>query len=95
MKYTLRDKITYKGKLYTTKAKKSAHREADKAEKQKYGKRRYAAVERVIRALPKHELAGKVTKTGKILVSKKVPRKLRSQVAFNEKKYFENLKKKK
>lgn len=82
-KYELKDKIPDKG--YPTKSKKypSAHEAADKEEKKKYPKG-YEEMKKVDRALPKHELAGKNTKAGKLEVSKKVPPNRRAEVAYHE-----------
>lgn len=61
-----------------------AHREADKKEKAKFGARDYDKLKRIDNKLPKHELAGKNTRSGKIEVSKKVAPKLRPEVAYHE-----------
>lgn len=63
----------------------SAHEEADKQEKRKFGDKPYKKLQKVDSSLAKHELAGKNSKTGKIEVSEKVPKKLRNEVAFHEK----------
>ena len=45
--------------------------------------------------IPDDELIGKNSKSGKITVSKKVPKKLRAEVAFHEKVESKKLRKKK
>ena len=66
----------------------SAHEEASKAEKSKYSRSNYSNLKKMDETFPNHELLGKNTKSGKIEVSTKVPKKLRQEVAFHEK--FEN-----
>ncbi len=61
-----------------------AHKMANKKEKSAYGKRPFKQLERIDDKLSKHELAGKNLKTGKLEVSKRVPKKLRSEVAYHE-----------
>jgi hypothetical protein len=61
-----------------------AHRRADKAEKKAFPKG-YQEMKKVDDKLGKHELAGKNSKTGKVEVSEKVPKKLRAEVAMHEK----------
>lgn|SRR5574338_1244863 len=62
-----------------------AHASANKAEKNRFprGFEELKALD--ISLGKKHELAGKSTKAGKIEVSKKVPKNLRSEVKFHEK----------
>lgn len=62
----------------------NAHEKANRAEKAQFGSKSYDALGRVDKGLKKHELAGKNLKSGKIEVSKKVPKKLRDEVAFHE-----------
>lgn len=95
MKYTVEDKIKQFGELYGTKKEKLAYRAALRAEKNAFSKKDFEELKKVVRNLPKGELAGKTTKGGKIKVSKKVPRRLREEVAFNEEIYYEHLRKKK
>lgn len=74
-------------KGYPTSSKRypSAHEEASKEEKERYPKG-YAKLKKLdIQAGEKHELLGTNKKNGKIEVSKKVPKPLRSEVAFHEK----------
>jgi hypothetical protein len=61
-----------------------AHAKANIAEKAAFGNTSYNAMKKVDAGLKKHELAGKNTKTGKIEVSKKVPKKYRAEVALHE-----------
>lgn len=61
-----------------------AHRKANEAEEKAYGKRGFKQLERIDRKLAKHELAGKNLRTGKLEVSKKVPKKYRDEVAYHE-----------
>lgn len=72
----------------------SSHEAADKAEKKKYPKG-YEKLKKLVRKTPKGELLGKNTKSGKVDVSKRVPTKLRGEVAFHEKVESKNLRKKK
>lgn len=73
----------------------SAHRKANKAEKEQFGTRSFKAMEKVDSRLKKHELAGKNLKSGKIEVSEKVPKKLRAEVALHEAVESKALRKKK
>jgi len=65
-----------------------AHRKANRVEKEVFGHTNFDAMKKVDAGLKKHELAGKNTKTGKIEVSKKVPKKYRDEVALH--KYVES-----
>ncbi len=62
----------------------SAHRKANRAEKAEFGTPSFDAMNKVVAGLKKHELAGKNLKSGKIEVSKKVPKKYRAEVALHE-----------
>ena len=88
------EKIRDKGFPTSAKGYATAHEKADKVEKSTYPKG-YQEMKKVDRALPKGQLAGKNTKSGKIEVSKKVPPKLRKEVALHEKVESHNLRKKK
>lgn len=81
--YTIKKKLNDKG--YPTHAKDypTAHEEASKAEKKKFPKG-YKALKKMDYKLPKHELAGKNLRSGKVEVSKKVPANRRAEVAFHE-----------
>jgi hypothetical protein len=57
---------------------------ANAAEKKKFGAKAFAAVQRVAKKLPKDELLGSHTKSGKIKVSKRVPKAYRAQIAYHE-----------
>lgn len=74
---------------------KAAHREADTKEKAKFGARDYNKLKRIDAKLPKHELAGKNTKSGKIEVSKKIPKKYDKEIAYHERTENKILRKKK
>jgi hypothetical protein len=93
--YHLANKISAKG--YPTKSPgyKTAHEEASKAEKKAFPKRNYNKLKHLDETIPEGELIGKNSKSGKITVSKKVPKKLRAEVAFHEKVENRNLKRKK
>ena len=94
-RYELKPKIKDKG--FPTdqgKSYRSAHEQADIKEKAAYSNG-YAAMKKIDAELPKGELAGKNTKSGKIEVSAKVPRSLRREVAFHEKTENKILRKKK
>lgn len=84
-KYKLANKLMDKGYPEHTKEYKYAHEKAVKAEKRKYGKTQFKKMSKVDSKLSKHELAGKNLKSGKIEVSKKVPKKFRGEVAYHEK----------
>jgi hypothetical protein len=88
-------KLTDKGFPLNTRGYKEAHREANKAEKKKFGKKAFNEMKKVDSKLHSHELAGKNSKTGKIEVSKKVPSKYRKEVAYHEEVENKILRKKK
>lgn len=81
-KYKVVDKIKDKGFPTSSKYYKTAHSEADHTEKSRNPKE-YAAMKKVDTKLPKGELAGKNSRSGKIEVSKKVPAPYRADVANN------------
>jgi hypothetical protein len=83
--YHLKDKLTDKGFPTHSKKYASAHEQADKAEKKKFPRKDYVAMQKVDAKLPKGQLAGKNLKNGKIEVSRKVPAKLRREVQYHEK----------
>lgn len=91
--YHLEDKIPHGGYPRSQKGYKSAHNEANKAEKAIYPKG-YEKMKHIDAKLSKKEDAGTNTKTGKIEVSKKVPRVLRQEVAYHEKIENKKLRKK-
>jgi hypothetical protein len=61
-----------------------AHRKANKAEEKQFGKRAFNKLEKYVKGSSKHELIGKNLKSGKLEVSKKVPKKMREEVAYHE-----------
>lgn len=61
-----------------------AHSEANNAEKKKYPKG-YIKLKKIDKKVKPNELIGTHTKTGKIKISKKVPKKLRKEVIYHEK----------
>lgn len=63
---------------------KTAHAEADNAEKKKFPKG-YNELKKIDKRIGKNELVGKNTRSGNILVEKKVPKKMRKEVAYHEK----------
>ncbi len=87
IKYKVVKKLSDKGFPTHSKRYPHAHEDADKAEK-KANPKAYKQVNKLERKIGKHELLGKNTKSGKIEVSKKVPKKDRANVALHE--YREN-----
>jgi len=69
-----------------------AHKQADKHELKEYGRKRWDKVESVVQDIPDEELAG--SHNNKLIVSKKVPKELRGQVLYHEKKEKEIMDKK-
>lgn len=94
-KYTLKKKILNKGFPTHDPEYKTAHEEASKKEKANFPKKDYKQLEHLDESIPYGELIGKNTRRKKIYVSKKVPKKLRPEVAFHEKAENEILLKKK
>lgn len=84
MLYKTVNKLERKGFPTDKKKYPEAHEAADKKEKKKFGKG-YEKMKKVDDKLKKGELAGKNFKSGKIEVSKKVPKNLRKEVAYHEK----------
>jgi len=82
-KYTIVKNLRAKGWPTSNKSYQEAHEIADSKEKKKYGKS-YEYMKKVDSKLKKGQLAGKNTKTGKIEVSAKVPKKYRPEVALHE-----------
>ena len=82
--YKLVKRIKSKGWPVSSHKYRKAHKEADKRERKRFGKRRFKEVEAIAKKIPKGELAGKHTKTGKVIISKRVPEKYRSQIAYHE-----------
>lgn len=83
-KYILKPRLSDKGFPQSSKFYKEAHQAADKAEKKAFPKD-YEKMKKVDAKLPRHELAGKNFPSGKIEVSKKVPKQYRNEVALHEK----------
>lgn len=83
MSYKLVKRIKAIGWPISSKKWRGAHQAANKAEKKKYGKQ-YKALKKIAKKLPKGELLGSHTKSGKIKVSAKVPKRLRKSVAYHE-----------
>lgn len=83
MKYKVVSKIERKGYPTASAKYKTAHEQADKKEKKKFPKG-YKKMQKVDNKIPKKELAGTHTKSGKIKVSKKVPPAQRKEVAYHE-----------
>ena len=88
-------KLADKGFPTHSKGYKAAHREANKAEKKQFGKKKFEELEKYVRKSGKHELIGKNTKTGKIEVEKKIPKRLQNEIAYHEKTENKILRKKK
>ena len=76
-------KITRKKDPYDRKVIRESHVKADAAEKKRYPKG-YKKLKKLDAKLGKHELAGEHYATGKVEISKKVPKKLRKEVAYHE-----------
>lgn len=83
-KYELKDRIPDKGFPTSSKRYPESHEKADKEEKKKYPNG-YNSLKSLVKKTPHGELLGKSTRTGRVEVSDKVPRKLREEVAFHEK----------
>ena len=84
MPYKLVKRIIRKGWPTTSNKWRSSHQEANRREKQRYGKRSFKAVQKIVAKMPKNELLGTHTKIGKIRVSSRVPKKHRAQIAYHE-----------
>jgi hypothetical protein len=83
--FKLVEKLSDKGFPKSSKKYPTAHEEASKKEKMKFPRKDYDTLKKMDYNTPRGELLGKNTKKGKIEVSKKVPAKLRKEVAFHEK----------
>lgn len=85
IKFKVVDKIKDEGFPVNTKYYKKSHLVADEAEKKVYGKKPFKETVKVERKIvPKGELMGTNTKSGKIKVSKKTPVKQRNEIATHE-----------
>jgi rubrerythrin len=91
--YKVVKELKAKGWPTANKRYEEAHEIADKKEKQKFGSKSYDYMKKVDSKLKKGQLAGKNTKTGKIEVSSKVPKKFRPEVAAHERTEYKELKK--
>lgn len=89
MAYTLVKRIKRSGWPVKTKSGKiskkwkKSHPAANRAVLKKFGSKTAKAVNKI--KVPKTELLGSHTKKGKILISKRVPKKLRGAIAYHEK----------
>ena len=81
--FQLKDRIEDKGFPRNQKGYEKAHEKADKVEKREFPKG-YEKMKKVDANWPKNQLAGTNKKNGEIEVSKKVPPKLRKEVATHE-----------
>lgn len=61
-----------------------AHPAANKAARQKYGSKVAKEISRIVKKTPKGELLGKHTRSGKVIISSRVPAKLRPAIAHHE-----------
>ena len=62
---------------------KVAHNEANQKEKEKYPKG-YLRLKKLDKKVPEGKMIGHNTKSGKLSVSNKVPKKLRAEVSYHE-----------
>lgn len=85
MKFKVSSKIERRGYPTSASNYKVAHSEADNAEKKKYPKG-YRKLKVIDDKISINQLAGSHTRSGKVIVSRKVPRKLRPEVAYHERK---------
>jgi hypothetical protein len=79
----MRKSIKREGFPTSSKRYKEAHELANKKEKAKYPSG-YEKMKKVDAKLKPNELAGKSTKLGEVIVSYKVPKGLRKEVAYHE-----------
>ena len=84
MKYKVVKKLTDKGFPTHSKGYPASHEKADRVEK-RASPRAYKEVNKLERKIGKHELLGKNTRSGKIEVSSKVPKRDRANIALHEK----------
>jgi hypothetical protein len=83
-KYHLENNLSDSGFPTHDKKYNTAHEEATKKEKSKFPRKQYNKLKKMDRSVSTHELLGKNSQKGKIEVDAKVPKKLRSEVAFHE-----------
>ena len=62
-----------------------AHPAANVSARKKYGSKKAKQISRLVKQIPKGELLGKHTRAGKIIISAKVPAKLRPAIIHHEK----------
>lgn len=73
-----------------------AHQHANKEEKKEYGEEKYEALkESIDKKIPKGELAGSNTPTGRIIVHEKLNKDEKAQVAYHEMREYERMQNKK
>jgi len=82
MTYKLVKKIKRKGWPTASKKWKKSHTAANKATLKAMGSKVAKRVNKI--KVPKNELLGSHTKSGKILISKRVPKTLRGAIAYHE-----------
>lgn len=82
--YKVVNKIKRKGFPTSSGEYKTAHAEADNAEKKKFPKG-YVKLKKIDKKVKSNELVGKNTRNGNVFIEKKVPKKMRSEVAYHEK----------
>jgi len=79
-------KLSEKGFPVHEKKYATAHAKANAAEKKKFGKKAFKELAKLDeKAGHKHKLIGKNLKSGKLEVSKSVPKRFRDEVAYHEK----------
>lgn len=93
--YHLVDKISAKGYPVDSGRYKTAHEEATKKERNLFPKKNYEELKHMDKTIAKGELIGKNDKAGRVSVSKRVPKKLRAEVAFHERVESQRMRKKK
>lgn len=83
MKTKIVSKIKRKGYPENTKDYPEAHSEASNQEKKKFPKG-YQKLKKLDKKIPQGQMIGGHTKSGKVTVSKKVPKAQRKEVAYHE-----------
>lgn len=61
-----------------------AHPAANKAAKRKFGSKAAKEIATIVKRTPKGELLGKHTRSGKIIISSRVPKRLRPAIVLHE-----------
>ncbi len=91
-KIKIQQSISNKGYPTNNKCYTNAHKKANEAEIEKYGKKRFDELNTLInKILPKGELAGSHTKNGIIKRSDKIPKKYWKQIDFHEEVEINNM----